>query len=420
VCPAGRAGGYTIPNNVTSIRSQAFSSCSALISVTIPNSVTSIEGQAFQACGLTSVVIPDTVTSIGVYVFANCSSLTNATISNSFTSIGTGMFYGCSNLPCVTIPNRVTTIGSHAFAKCTSLISVTIPSSVTNIQDTAFWNCSSLTSVYFQGNAPSLTLDAFLGANNATAYYLPGTTGWGTTFGGRPTVLWDPPVIRTSPQTQTAEAGSAADLRVQASGSSPLFCVWYLNYTNLLSCSTNRGLALTSVQFSQSGAYTVVVSNAFGAVTSAPAMLNVIAAVEHRPVPGVKVTGETGSLLTVDSADSLSPAPIWTTLGSVSLAGTPQYYFDLTLPLPPQRYYRGWQTGAPGVLPSLLDLHAVPAITLTGSIGGSVRLDYINQYGPIDAWITLATVALTNTSQLYFDVSAPSQPPRLYRLVQVP
>jgi hypothetical protein len=49
-----------------------------------------------------------------------------------------------------------------------------------------------------------------------------------------------------------------------------------------------------------------------------------------------------------------------------------------------------------------------------------VRLDYINQYGPIDAWITLATVALTNTSQLYFDVSAPSQPPRLYRLVQVP
>jgi hypothetical protein len=26
----------------------------------------------------------------------------------------------------------------------------------------------------------------------ATVYYLPGTTGWGTTFGGRPTVLWNP------------------------------------------------------------------------------------------------------------------------------------------------------------------------------------------------------------------------------------
>ena len=30
----------------------------------------------------------------------------------------------------------------------------------------------------------------FYGDNNATVYYLPGTTGWGSTFGGLPTVLW--------------------------------------------------------------------------------------------------------------------------------------------------------------------------------------------------------------------------------------
>jgi hypothetical protein len=57
---------------------------------------------------------------------------------------------------------------------------------------------------------------------------------------------------------------------------------------------------------------------------------------------------------------------------------------------------------------------------LTGTIGHSVRLDYINQFGPIDAWVTLATVPLTNTSQLYFDVSAHGQPPRLYRVVPLP
>jgi hypothetical protein len=148
-------------------------------------------------------------------------------------------------------------------------------------------------------------------------------------------------------------------------------------------------------------------------------MLNVIAAVERRPVPGVKVTGETASLLDVDYADSPNPAPTWTTLGSVSLTITPQYCFDLTMPLPPQRFYRAWQVGTPGVRPSL-DLHLVPAIALTGSIGHSVRLDYINQYGPIDAWVPLASVPLTNTSQLYFDISAPGQPQRLYRVVQIP
>jgi hypothetical protein len=280
-----------------------------------------------------------------------------------------------------------------------------------------------LTVVYFNGNAPSLGgSSVFSGGNNTIVYHLAGTTGWGTTFGGLPTALWtpeNPPTIQTSPQTQMAEAGSAVGLRVNASGSLPLICLWYLNSTNLISCSTNCELDLTNLQLSQSGAYTVVVSNALGAVTSAPALLNVIAAVERRPVPGVKVTGEAGSLWNVDHADSLNPAPLWTPLGSVSLTGTPQYCFDLTLPLPPQRFYRAWQTGTPGVRPSL-DLHLVPAITSTGSIGGSVRLDYINQYGPTDAWVTLSTVQLTNTSQLYFDISAPDQPQRLYRLVQMP
>ena len=206
---------------------------------------------------------------------------------------------------------------------------------------------------------------------------------------------------------------------MHASSPLPLFYLWYLNATNLISCSTNCELELTSVQFSQSGAYSVVISNVLGAVTSAPAMLNVIAPVERRPVPGVEVTGEAGSLLNVDYANSLSPAPNWTTLGSVSLTSTSQYCFDLTLPLPPQRFYRAWQTGTPGVMPSL-DLHLVPAITLTGNIGHSVRLDYINQFGPIDAWVTLDTVTLTNTSQLYFDTFSIGQPPRLWRIVQMP
>ena len=163
----------------------------------------------------------------------------------------------------------------------------------------------------------------------------------------------------------------------------------------------------------------MVVSNVLGAATSGPAMLNVIAAVERRPVPGVRVSGEAGSLLNVDYASLLSHSPDWTPLGAVSLTSTSQYYFDLTLPLPPQRFYRAWQTGTPDVMASL-DLHLVPAITLTGNIGDSVRLDYINQFGSTDAWFTLDTVALTNTSQLYFDVSAWRQPQRLYRLVPLP
>jgi len=397
-CPGGKTGAYTIPNGVTGIGRFAFAYCTSLLSVTIPSSVTNIGSEAFWSCiNLTSVTIPDSVSSIADYAFQWCTNLTSVTIGSGVTDIGFAAFYNC-----------------------TSLTSVTIGSGVTDIGSAAFYACTNLTRLYFGGNAPSLGGSVFPGDNHATVYYLPGTTGWGSTFGGRPTALWTQvPTIQASPQSQTAEAASAVGLRVKASSPLPLFYFWHLNATNLLSSGTNWQLELTNLELSQSGAYTVVISNVLGAITSAPALLNVIAPVERRPVPGIKVTGETGSLLNLDYTDSLSPAPRWTPLGSVSLASASQSYFDLTLPLPLQRFYRAWQTGTPGVLP-YLNLQLVPAITLTGSIGHSVRVDAINQFGPVDAWFTLDTVTLTNTSQLYFDTSAWQQPPRLYRLMQVP
>jgi hypothetical protein len=224
------------------------------------------------------------------------------------------------------------------------------------------------------------------------------------------------PTIVAQPRTQTAEAGVTVDLGVAANGSLPLFCQWCCNGTNLGSCSTNCQLELTGVQFDQSGAYTAVITNAFGAVTSSPAMLRVIAPVSRRPVPAINLTGSADTSLNLQYTQSLIPAPNWTTLGSVSLTARSRSCFDTTQPLPAQRFYRAWQTGAPSVIPSL-DLHMVPPITLTGNVGGSVRVDCINRLGPIDAWVTLDMVTLTNTLQLYFDVSAPGQPERLYRLV---
>jgi len=227
-----------------------------------------------------------------------------------------------------------------------------------------------------------------------------------------------PTILRPSP-TQTAEAGATVRLTADAAGDPPPAYQWYLNGTNLLSWASSD-LVLTNALLSQSGIYTVVVTNVYGAVTSAPVMVNVIEPVARRPAARVKLTGEAGSLLNVDYVNSLSAIPNWLPLDTVTLVSTSQDCFDVSEPLPPQRFYRAWQTGTPGVAPSLSLPGMVPAITLTGTIGGTVRLDYINRFGPIDAWVTLATVPLTNTSQLYFDISAPGQPQRLYRLVPSP
>jgi hypothetical protein len=65
-----------------------------------------------------------------------------------------------------------------------------IPETVTSIGNLAFAGCYSLTDAYFEGNAPLIGGNIFSGDNNLYVYYHPYTTGWSTTFAGRPTALW--------------------------------------------------------------------------------------------------------------------------------------------------------------------------------------------------------------------------------------
>src|ERR1035437_2965099 len=229
--PARKAGtSYLIPNSVTSIGDGAFLAC-PLTNVTIPGSVASIGTGAFDDCtsltaimvdpssldyvsvaGVlfnpsqtmlikypagqtgTSYTIPNSVGSIGDGALAYSHNLTSITIPSSVASIGASAFFDCTGFTNVTIGTGVTNIGDFAFQLCSSLITVTIPGTVTSFADYAyaFAYCGSLTGVYFQGNAPFVGPSAyvFYGDDKAIVHYLPGTTGWGTTFGGCPTALW--------------------------------------------------------------------------------------------------------------------------------------------------------------------------------------------------------------------------------------
>ena len=227
------------------------------------------------------------------------------------------------------------------------------------------------------------------------------------------------PIVQAYPESQTAEVGAIATFIAQTSRFEPLGFQWFFNSTNALAGGTNPVLQLTNVQPAQAGAYTVFVTNVTGAATSAPAMLSVIPPVERRMVPALSLLGQPGIILNLENADTPGPSPAWASFDSVLLTNISQWYFDVATPLPPQRFYRAWQIAGPSIIPSLSP-NMVPAITLTGTVGSFERLDYIDQFGPIGAWVTLDTVTLTNSSQLYFDVSAPGQPQRLYRLVQVP
>jgi hypothetical protein len=233
-------------------------------------------------------------------------------------------------------------------------------------------------------------------------------------------LLCPQPLITASPLTQTAEAGSAAGLDVVAGGVPPLTYQWVWGSTNVLVGATNSFLVLTNPQFLQSGdAYTVIVTNAWGAVTSETAALSIIPPVPRRTVPMLHLTGDVGSLLHLDYADALARSPAWQALDALTLINPPQHYLDLTDPVRPNRFYRAWQTNVPHAWPAI-NVGMATEIPLAGPIGSSVRIDYINQFGPTNGWVTLDTALLTNSPQLYFDTTAFRRPARLYRLVPVP
>ena len=101
--------------------------------------------RAFLNCTASSITIPDTVTSIGSNAISSCYNLTSFTIPNSVKVISRNAFTN-DRFASITIPNGVVSIGPGAFAWCTYLTSINIPESVEEIDPSAFEHCYSLSS----------------------------------------------------------------------------------------------------------------------------------------------------------------------------------------------------------------------------------------------------------------------------------
>lgn len=83
-----------------------------------------------------------------------------------------------------------------------------------------------------------------------------------------------PPKIILPPQSVTVIVGDATAFTVAALGDAPLSYQW-LKDDAALPDATNSALVLTNVQLTDAGAYTVVITNLAGSVTSAAAQLTV-------------------------------------------------------------------------------------------------------------------------------------------------
>lgn len=88
-------------------------------------------------------------------------------------------------------------------------------------------------------------------------------------------VSTNPPMITSQPISQTVTLGGTVTFNVMALGSGTLGYQWRLDNTNLFG-QTTATLTIPNVQSNQVGPYSVVITNAFGAVTSSVAQLTIL------------------------------------------------------------------------------------------------------------------------------------------------
>lgn len=191
----------SIPNNVTKIGIQAFSSCEHLQNLNIPAAVLEIGKEAFWDCiSLESIdvsienpryssedgvlynkektkllrypparrketfVIPADVTEIAPYAFQGCQYLKHVTIPSGVEP-SLHMFEWCDSLECAVLRDGVIKIESFAFACCKNLQYVCIPDSVEEIGELSFENCKNLKGIVLPENLKTIGRKAFYGCD---------------------------------------------------------------------------------------------------------------------------------------------------------------------------------------------------------------------------------------------------------------
>ena len=184
--PTAKAGEYTVPGTVTTIKQSSCEGTKKLTKITLPPSVKTIEESAFESSSLSELAFSGTsgLEYIGKRAFI-WAHLTDITIPASVKIIDGAAFYGLNGndgfdgngLKTVTVENnslleeirgeafrgnhklekfefkgtsKLKIIGGSAFKNSYSLLSFTFPETITSIYESAFNGCSSMKSATFK------------------------------------------------------------------------------------------------------------------------------------------------------------------------------------------------------------------------------------------------------------------------------
>ena len=125
---------------------------------------------------VTNIRLPNDLTSIGSNAFNDCTRLALTSLPSGLTSIGNSAFSGCSFLVLTSLPSGLTRIEGNTFRNCSHLALTELPSGVTSIGTYAFFMCVNLVEMTCLGNITSIEDDVFNYCARLSKFALPNTT----------------------------------------------------------------------------------------------------------------------------------------------------------------------------------------------------------------------------------------------------
>jgi hypothetical protein len=137
-------------------------------------------------------------------------------------------------------------------------------------------------------------------------------------------------------------SGQTNTLSVGAWGSGNLAYQWFFNGMAIPD-ATSSNLVLSSVQFTNAGSYTVVVSSAYGSITNAPEQVIVNPAnttIEF--CANVVIQGTVGYTYTIESTTNLSDPNSWVVQTNLTLTQPIEFWDDTSVDVhkSPHNFYR--------------------------------------------------------------------------------
>jgi hypothetical protein len=276
-----------------------------------------------------------------------------------------------------------------------------------------------------------LEVQIYLGEGNAISNVNATVAPFTNTTIIAPTILNVPPAILGQPQAATVSTGSNALFSVSVTGSTPFAYQWRVDAVDIPD-ATNASLALFFVQATNSGLYSVVVTNLAGAVTSSNALLTVILppAITNEPQSQTVTAG--GDVVLGVGVSGSAPLLFNWLKDATNFTGATAPSLELTnvQPADAGAYFVVVSNAAGAVTSSVavvtVMLPTPPAPVLSGArVAGGFAIsfasvpgyDYVVEYRlalQAGDWLTLTNVTATDTNTVVTD--AIDAPQKYYRV----